>query len=145
MYVPEMIFGHLLTSSNYDDSVQRFTGGRHGYGAKLTNIFSKRFEVEIVDPKRKKYVDRRLRALDSVVLSKRFVCHDGVYYTRTSRVFDGDPTTRRRREASFGADIVDPKRKKYVKCRFRAAPCTEWCFDVGVRIQFNRHISEGQK
>lgn len=46
--------GHLLTSSNYDDKVKKITGGRNGYGAKLTNIFSKRFEVHTVDSKRKK-------------------------------------------------------------------------------------------
>jgi DNA topoisomerase-2 len=41
----QLIFGHLLTSSNYDDSKDRFTGGRNGYGAKLTNIYSKIFTV----------------------------------------------------------------------------------------------------
>jgi len=46
MYVPTMIFGHLLTSSNYDDSEKKVTGGRNGYGAKLCNIFSKKFVVE---------------------------------------------------------------------------------------------------
>ncbi|TPX41187.1 hypothetical protein SeMB42_g05685 [Synchytrium endobioticum] len=46
MYVPEMIFGHLLTSSNYDDDEKKVTGGRNGYGAKLCNIFSKEFIVE---------------------------------------------------------------------------------------------------
>jgi len=49
MYVPEMLFGHLLTGSNFDDKSKRLTGGRHGYGAKLTNIFSKSFEVETAD------------------------------------------------------------------------------------------------
>ncbi|KAJ3058015.1 DNA topoisomerase 2-alpha, partial [Rhizoclosmatium hyalinum] len=39
VYVPELIFGHLLTSSNYDDSEKKVTGGRNGYGAKLCNIF----------------------------------------------------------------------------------------------------------
>jgi len=48
LWVPEMIFGHLLTSSNYDDDEAKVTGGRNGYGAKLTNVFSKRFEVETV-------------------------------------------------------------------------------------------------
>lgn len=52
VYVPELIFGHLLTSSNYDDSEKKTTGGRNGYGAKLTNIFSKEFIVETVDAER---------------------------------------------------------------------------------------------
>lgn len=55
MYVPEMVFGHLLTSSNYDDSEKKTTGGRNGFGAKLTNIFSKRFTVEVGDSKNKKH------------------------------------------------------------------------------------------
>lgn len=46
MYVPTMIFGHLLTSSNYDDNEEKVTGGRNGYGAKLCNIFSTSFTVE---------------------------------------------------------------------------------------------------
>ena len=50
VYVPELIFGHLLTSSNYDDSKDRYTGGRNGYGAKLTNVFSKEFTVTSKDP-----------------------------------------------------------------------------------------------
>ncbi len=53
VYVPELIFGHLLTSSNYDDTKDRYTGGRNGYGAKLTNIFSKRFTVTSCDPDNK--------------------------------------------------------------------------------------------
>ena len=52
--VPSMIFGELLTSSNYDDDEKRTTGGRNGYGSKLSNIFSTKFIVEIVDAKRKK-------------------------------------------------------------------------------------------
>lgn len=46
MYVPTMIFGHLLTSSNYNDEEEKVTGGRNGYGAKLCNIFSTMFTVE---------------------------------------------------------------------------------------------------
>lgn len=46
MYVPTMIFGHLLTSSNYNDDEKKVTGGRNGYGAKLCNIFSNTFTVE---------------------------------------------------------------------------------------------------
>ena len=67
VYVPELVFGHLLSGSNFDDGVggssssvngatrqitgtsTGLTGGRHGYGAKLTNIFSTSFSVETVD------------------------------------------------------------------------------------------------
>ncbi|CCW65302.1 unnamed protein product [Phytomonas sp. EM1] len=45
LYIPEMIFGHLLTSSNYDNDETSTTAGRHGYGAKLTNILSIKFSV----------------------------------------------------------------------------------------------------
>ena len=46
IYIPELIFANLLTSSNYDDTVKRTTGGLNGLGAKLTAIFSKTFIVE---------------------------------------------------------------------------------------------------
>lgn len=35
IYIPELIFGNLLTSSNYDDNEKKVTGGRNGYGAKV--------------------------------------------------------------------------------------------------------------
>ncbi|WIA35043.1 hypothetical protein OEZ86_003534 [Tetradesmus obliquus] len=54
VYVPELIFGHLLTSSNYNDMEKKITGGRNGYGAKLANIFSTKFSVETCDGKRQR-------------------------------------------------------------------------------------------
>jgi DNA topoisomerase-2 len=50
MYNPEMIFGKLLTSSNYDDKEERMTSGRNGLGQKVTNVFSKEFSVKLFDP-----------------------------------------------------------------------------------------------
>ena len=47
---PELTFGHLLTSTNYDDEEERVVGGRNGYGAKLTNVYSKIFNVTVKDP-----------------------------------------------------------------------------------------------
>jgi DNA topoisomerase II len=35
MYVPELIFGHLLTGSNFDDDEKKTTGGRNGWGLKM--------------------------------------------------------------------------------------------------------------
>lgn len=57
-YVPHMIFGTLLTSSNYDQK-GKTTGGKNGYGAKLTNIYSKEFIVDTVDKKNKKRYTQR--------------------------------------------------------------------------------------
>ena len=54
VYVPELIFGHLLTSSNYNDNEKKVTGGRNGYGAKLANIFSTEFVVETCDGSRER-------------------------------------------------------------------------------------------
>jgi DNA topoisomerase-2 len=55
MYVPELIFGNLLSGENFDENDQRLVGGLNGLGTKLTNIFSKKFEVKTADGK-KKYV-----------------------------------------------------------------------------------------
>ncbi len=49
LWNPELVFGHLLTSTNYDDSQKRIVGGRNGYGAKLANIYSTEFSVVIKD------------------------------------------------------------------------------------------------
>ena len=46
VWAPELIFGHLLTSGNYNKEEEKIVGGKNGYGAKLTNIFSRRFTVE---------------------------------------------------------------------------------------------------
>ena len=52
MYPPELIFGSLLTGTNYDKDLDKTWGGQNGYGAKLANIFSTLFTVETRDAKR---------------------------------------------------------------------------------------------
>lgn len=52
VYIPEMIFGHLLTGSNFNDDEKKIVGGRNGYGAKLANIYSSKFIVDVVDCKK---------------------------------------------------------------------------------------------
>lgn len=59
IYIPEMIFGHMLSSTNYDDSEERVIGGQNGIGAKACNIFSKWFEIETIDNIRQlKYIQK---------------------------------------------------------------------------------------
>ena len=45
VYVPELVFGHLLAGSNFDDTAARTGAGRNGLGAKQANVFSTRFEI----------------------------------------------------------------------------------------------------
>ena len=54
IYVPELIFGNLLTSANYEKK-NKTTGGKNGIGSKCCNIFSKKFIVETVDGSRKRH------------------------------------------------------------------------------------------
>jgi DNA topoisomerase II len=51
--------GQLLTSSNYDDKEQKVTGGRNGFGAKLTNIFSREFEISTGSSRLRKVYTQR--------------------------------------------------------------------------------------
>lgn len=54
IYIPELIFGNMLTSTNYDDTEERTIGGQNGIGAKACNIYSTSFIIETVDSKKKK-------------------------------------------------------------------------------------------
>lgn len=51
LYLPEVLFGTLLSGSNYDDSEDRVVAGTNGLGQKLTNIFSKKFTISTCDGK----------------------------------------------------------------------------------------------
>ena len=52
IYIPELIFGHLLSGENFQDTTDRYVGGRNGLGSTLTNIYSSSFEVETCDGKK---------------------------------------------------------------------------------------------
>jgi len=49
IYIPELIFGHLLTGSNLNDDEKRLSSGRNGLGIKLLNVFSKEFSIELIN------------------------------------------------------------------------------------------------
>jgi DNA topoisomerase II len=53
-YNHTMIFGQLLTGSNYDDEQERIVAGRNGIGAKACSIFSTKFVVTGCDPNKQK-------------------------------------------------------------------------------------------
>ena len=49
IWIPEMIFGHLRTSTNYDKTEKRIVGGKNGFGFKLALIWSTYGKIETID------------------------------------------------------------------------------------------------
>jgi len=49
MFNHELVFGHLRSSSNYNDNVKRETSGKNGLGVKCTNILSSEFKITGTD------------------------------------------------------------------------------------------------
>jgi DNA topoisomerase-2 len=67
IWIPEMIFGHLRTSTNYDKTEKRIVGGKNGFGFKLVLIWSSYGRIETVDHIRGlKYVQEFRNNLDII-------------------------------------------------------------------------------
>jgi len=67
IWIPELIFGHLRTSTNYDKTEKKITGGKNGFGFKLVLIWSTYGSVETVDHIRGlKYVQEFKNNLDEI-------------------------------------------------------------------------------
>jgi DNA topoisomerase-2 len=124
IWIPEMIFGHLLTSSNYDDDEAKVTGGRNGYGAKLTNIYSTEFTLETVDSKSKQRYRQTWRDNMSVMEKARIDKIKGDDYTEIT--FKPD-------FKKFGMDSMDDDFEALVKRRVydMAGTCT------GIKVYLN--------
>lgn len=67
VWIPEMIFGQLRTSTNYDKTEKKIVGGKNGFGFKLVLIWSEYGKIETVDHTRGlKYVQEFKRNLDEI-------------------------------------------------------------------------------
>lgn len=120
-----MIFGHLLTSSNYDDNEKKVVGGRNGYGAKLCNIFSSEFTVETADKATQlKYTQTWSNNMGKVGKAKMVSNKSGREYTQITF----KPDLKR-----FGMDTFDADFEAVVKRRvYDLAGCVK-----GVKVDLN--------
>ena len=67
LWIPEMIFGHLRTSTNYNKKEKKIVGGKNGFGFKLVLIWSTSGSIETVDHVRKlKYTQSFEKNLDII-------------------------------------------------------------------------------
>lgn len=109
VHAPELIFGHLRTSSNYDDNEKRLNVGRNGIGIKIANIFSKKFVVETVDSVNKKKYRQVFSDNMSVINPPTIKDFSGTPYTKVT--FDID-TSRFGMEDSIPDDVVSILRRR---------------------------------
>jgi len=130
LWNPELVFGHLLTSTNYDDTQKRIVGGRNGYGAKLANIYSTDFSVIIKDHETKQTytqkwsknmtvcdppkIKKHSGAVSSVAITftpewKRFgmsKMDDTIYNIFQKRVWDANICTTQNCKVKFNGDVL---------------------------------------
>jgi DNA topoisomerase-2 len=68
LWIPEMIFGHLRTSTNYDENKkEKIVGGKNGFGFKLVLIWSTWGCVETIDHTRSlKYIQEFKNNLEEI-------------------------------------------------------------------------------
>jgi DNA topoisomerase II len=128
MYIPTLIFGNLLTSTNYDQT-NKTTGGKNGYGAKLTNIFSDEFTVETADPINKKMFKQTWQKNMSI-------CNEPVITKITpGKAIDfGTKITFKPDYKRFGMDcLTDDTYELFKKSAYDLSACT----DSTVNVYFN--------
>ena len=80
IWIPEMIFAHLRTGTNYNKAEKKTIGGKNGFGAKLIFIWSSYGKLETVDHKRGlKFVQEYGANLDEIGVPKITKCKTKPY------------------------------------------------------------------
>ena len=127
LWIPEMIFGHLRTSTNYDENKkEKIVGGKNGFGFKLVLIWSSWGRVETVDHIRGlKYIQEFKNNLDEICPPKITKCTTTKPYTKVS--FRPDYTR-------FGVEGLTPDmRALFEKRIYDIAAIT----DKSVKVKYN--------
>ena len=83
-WIPEMIFMHLRTSTNYDDEEKKLVGGKNGFGIKLVFIFAEWGIVETVDHIRKLKYTQRVENNLSLIHKPKIEKYTGKPYTKVT-------------------------------------------------------------
>lgn len=130
IYIPELIFGNMLTSSNYDDNVERIIGGTNGVGSKASNIFSEWFEVETVDRVRKLHYVQKFESNMSIANEPKIT----KYTKKPFTIIRFKPDYQRFKLQSLTKDMYD----MFVKRVYDACAVT----DNDIAIYFNNQKLE---
>lgn len=80
VWIPELVFGHLRTSTNYNKEEKKIVGGKNGFGFKLVLIWSSYGRVETVDHIRGyKYIQEYKNNLDEICKPSITKCKNKPY------------------------------------------------------------------
>ena len=126
IYIPEMIFGHLMTSTNYKKNAKKITGGKNGFGFKLVLIYSTWGRIETVDHIRgKRYIQEFKNNLSTICKPKITTAKKAKPYTKVEFKLDFE----RFGIEGFNDDIFNILKKR----TYDIAAVT----DKTVRVKFN--------
>lgn len=125
IWIPELIFGHLRTSTNYNKEEKKIVGGKNGFGFKLVLIWSSEGSVETIDHTRGlKYSQTFSSNLDVIGKPKITKCKNKPY---TKITFKPD-------FARFGITGLTPDMKNIlIKRIYDVAAIT----DKNIKVKFN--------
>lgn len=140
IWIPEMIFGHLRTSTNYKKNEKKIVGGKNGFGFKLVLIYSTWGKIETIDHTRGlKYVQEFENNLSVIGKPKITKCK-GKPYTKVSWI----PDYKRFGIENMTADMYNLIQKrtydisavtdKSVKVLFNSSPCPIKTFEQYVNM-----------
>ena len=125
LWIPEMIFGHLRTSTNYKKDEKKIVGGKNGFGFKLVLIYAEWGEIETVDHIRKKKYKQRFENNLTTICKPKVTTSKSKPYTKVT----WKPDYKR-----FGIDkLTDDMFNLFKKRTFDIGIVT----DKSVKVKFN--------
>ena len=128
VWIPELIFGHLRTSTNYDKTEKKIVGGKNGFGFKLVLIWSTHGSIETVDHVRGlKYTQEFRDNLDVIGKPVITKCKSKPYTKITFK-----PDYKRLGISGLSADLISLFKKRV----YDVAAVT----DKSVKVKYNSQV-----
>jgi DNA topoisomerase-2 len=128
IWIPELIFGHLRTSTNYDKTEKKIVGGKNGFGFKLVLIWSTSGSVETIDHVRGlKYTQSFNNNLDVICEPKVVKCKSKPYTKITFK-----PDYQRLGIANLTPDMIALLKKRV----YDISAVT----DKSIKVKYNNNI-----
>jgi len=137
LWIPEMIFGHLRTSTNYNTEEKKIVGGKNGFGFKLVLIWSTFGEVETLDHTRQLHYRQQFRdnlsTMGEPTIAK--VAKTAKPFTRVS--FRPDYARLQFPTGNMGSNTQKQQWQQFVHLLHKRCLDIAACTDAKVKVSFN--------